>query len=125
MGLKYLLDSNVIIDYFGDRLPQITGDIIENSEIFAASISQIEVLGFKMDAEIELNFLDFFSTVINFELDEQIINQSIQIRKFKKIKLGDAIIAATALVHDLTLITRNLNDFKGIEKLKILDSYQV
>ena len=125
MGLKYLLDSNVIIDYFGDRLPQITGDIIENSEIFAASISQIEVLGFKMDAEIELNFLDFFSTVINFELDEQIINQSIQIRKFKKIKLGDAIIAATALVHDLTLITRNLSDFKGIEKLKILDSYQV
>jgi len=125
MGLKYLLDSNVIIDYFGDRLPQITGDIIENSEIFAASISQIEVLGFKMDAEIELNFLDFFSTVINFELDEQIINQSIQIRKFKKIKLGDAIIAATALVHDLTLITRNLSDFKGIEKLKILDAYQV
>lgn len=35
--------------------------------------------------------------------------------------LGDAIIAATALVHDLTLVTRNLDDFRWIAGLRLLD----
>jgi predicted nucleic acid-binding protein len=34
-------------------------------------------------------------------------------------KVADAIIAATALVFDFTLITRNTEDFKGIAGLKI------
>ena len=39
------------------------------------------------------------------------------------IKLPDAIIAATALVYDLTLISRNVSDFKNIEGLKVLNPF--
>jgi hypothetical protein len=46
-------------------------------------------------------------------------------KTFKKIKLGDAIIAATALVHQLKLVTRNIRDFNGIENLEIVDSGSV
>jgi len=42
------------------------------------------------------------------------------IRKSKKIKLPDAILAATAIVYDLTLVTCNSDDFKNIPELKIL-----
>ena len=35
--------------------------------------------------------------------------------------LGDAIIAATALIHGLTLATRNVRDFHWIDELTILD----
>ena len=45
-------------------------------------------------------------------------------RKTISIKLPDAIIAATALQNNLTLITRNKNDFKNLQSLKILDPYQ-
>ena len=42
-----------------------------------------------------------------------------------KIKTPDAIIASTAIVNGLTLITRNTKDFKNIEGLKIIDPYEL
>ncbi len=36
---------------------------------------------------------------------------------------NDALIAATAIVHDLTLVTRNVSDFAGIEGLRLLDPW--
>ncbi len=42
-----------------------------------------------------------------------------------KIKLPDAIIAATALVYDLFLISRNTGDFKNINYLKLIDPYNL
>ena len=35
--------------------------------------------------------------------------------------LGDAIIAATAMVHNLTLVTHNTEDFRWIAGLELLD----
>jgi predicted nucleic acid-binding protein len=58
-----------------------------------------------------------------FSLDEPVIIKTIQIRKATKAKLPDAIIAATALVNQLVLITRNTKDFTGIDGLKMLDPY--
>ena len=123
MRESFILDSNVIIDYFGNKLPEKTVNIIESQDLFVASVSEIEVLGFKLDSKVEADFLDFFQQVNKIGLDNQVIQQAIQIRKIKKIKLGDAIIAATALVHNLKLITRNVIDFKGIENLELINSY--
>jgi len=39
----------------------------------------------------------------------------------RKLKLGDALIAATALVHDLELVTHNLADFSWITGLRVVD----
>jgi predicted nucleic acid-binding protein len=53
------------------------------------------------------------------------VDASILIRKKHKTKLPDAIIAATALVYDLTLITRNTSDFKCIAELKTIDPHSL
>lgn len=50
---------------------------------------------------------------------------AIVIRKHFRVKLPDAIIAATALVHDLSLITRNYNDFKKIQSIEILNPFDI
>ncbi|MDQ8004032.1 MAG: hypothetical protein REI64_04465 [Pedobacter sp.] len=47
------------------------------------------------------------------------ITKTISIRKTKKIKLPDALLAATAIINDFTLLTRNVDDFVGIDDLKI------
>ncbi|HAH54244.1 MAG TPA: hypothetical protein DCM02_02880 [Flavobacterium sp.] len=47
-----------------------------------------------------------------------------KIRRSKKIRTPDAIIAATAIVHNLTLIT-NDNDFNGIQKLKTINPFSL
>jgi predicted nucleic acid-binding protein len=57
------------------------------------------------------------------DLTSNVVDVSIDIRKKNKTKLPDAIIAATALVYDLVLISRNVSDFKNIEGLQLVDPY--
>jgi len=57
---------------------------------------------------------DFINRVTIFNLEDAIKYKTVEIRKVHKIKLPDAIIAATALIYNLILITRNIKDFKDI-----------
>ena len=51
--------------------------------------------------------------------------KTIELRKNYKLKLGDAIIAATALVYNLKIITRNTTDFKLIEGIHTINLYEL
>lgn len=46
---------------------------------------------------------------------------AIESRRQRKMSLGDALIAATALEHRLILATRNVKDFEWITGLKIVN----
>jgi len=65
----------------------------------------------------------FIEEAMIFELEKAIKIKTAEIRKVHKIKLPDAIIAATALIYNLTLITRNAKDFKNIDGLKIVNPF--
>ena len=67
----------------------------------------------------------FINSSIVFGLDEKIILKAIDIRKNIRLKLPDAIIAATALTNGLILITRNISDFKNIPELQIIDPWNL
>jgi toxin FitB len=66
---------------------------------------------------------EFIDTANIIPLDDAVTQKTIELRRIKKMKLGDAIIAATALVHGFVLVTRNTNDFKNIEGLTVIDPY--
>ena len=88
-------------------------------------ITKIEVLGFNAPDK-HYNLLTSFMDDANvFDLSENIVDESIQIRKKHKTKLPDAIIAATAIVYELVLITRNADDFKNIPNLKIINPHKL
>ena len=53
-------------------------------------------------------------------LTPAVVKQCVNIRRSQKIKTPDAIIAATAIVHNLTLITSD-SDFKNIADLVVLN----
>lgn len=127
MGQRYLIDSNVIIDYTASRLPENGSDFVEqifNSDFLISVATKIEVLGFD-DLPAKIQSLEkFVNTASVLSLDEVVTAKTILLRRqYKKIKLGDAIIAATALVYDLVLISRNAGDFNGIEGLKVMDAW--
>lgn len=89
-------------------------------------ITKIEILGFSIQANDEQKIIEtFISNSSVLALTEEIANQTILLRKSQRIKLPDAIIAATALVHNLTLISRNETDFKKVGNLKVLDPYHL
>lgn len=69
---------------------------------------------------------EFLTGAELFYVDDLVINKTISLRKkHKKLKLGDAIIAATAKVHNFTLLTRNIKDFQNIEGLLCLNSHEM
>lgn len=60
-----------------------------------------------------------------FDLVSSVTDKSIDIRRVYKTKLPDTIIAATALVNNLILVTRNISDFKNIDRLQLINPYEV
>lgn len=127
MGTGFLLDTNSVIYYTNDDLPQKASDFLDKEipkGISLSVISEIELLGFNAPTEREALVIESFvvgSSVI--PLIRPIVLKTIDIRKAYKIKLPDAIIAATALVYDLTLISRNDEDFRKINGLKYINPF--
>jgi len=64
-------------------------------------------------------------TALIYDVDQAIAKQTIELRTLYKIKLPDAIIAATALHYKLTLITRNISDFDKINGITIIDPHAI
>lgn len=69
---------------------------------------------------------EFINLAVILPLDKEITKKAIELRrKYKKLKLGDAIIAATAIVHQLILISNNTRDFINIKGFKIIDPHNL
>lgn len=66
---------------------------------------------------------ELIAATLILPLDEPVIQQTIALRQQRRIKLPDAIIAATALAHSLPLLTRNVSDFQRLAGLVIIDPH--
>jgi predicted nucleic acid-binding protein len=125
MGTEYLLDTNTVIDFSVQKLPDRANEklsfIIDTSPKISI-INKIELLSF---SNVPGQIIFFTDNAFVISLDENIVQKTIELRRKYKIKLPDAIIAATALIFDLTLITHNISDFKKINGLKLVDSYLI
>jgi len=129
MGKKYFLDSNTVIDYIAGLHPLETKqwlDQLIDEEINVSIITKIEVLSFDPDRNDNYSILiDFFEASNIYELTNDIVNRTIQIRQKQKIKLPDAIIASTVLANGGSLISRNIKDFKNIFDLEVVNPYDI
>ena len=119
------MDTNAIIDFLIGSLPASSRAAIWQMKPVISVITHIELFSSNKTSEQELLQLNAFvkvATVIN-SIDTRIVAEAIKIRKALKIKTPDAIIAATAIVYDLILITRNTRDFVGIPTLILLNPW--
>lgn len=98
---------------------------MDADEYFLSVITRIEVLGYNGSQEEMNQAAEFIQDSIVVGLEEAIILRTIALRKLLKIKLPDAVIAATALVHNITLLTRNTDDFKNIPGLSVVSSHDL
>ena len=125
---QYLIDTNAVIDYLGKKTPTSGMDFMNkvvDDYPNVSVVTKIEVLGFNTPDEHYKLLSDFMNDATVLDLTSNIVDVSIAIRKTHKTNLPDAIIAATALVYDLVLITRNINDYKNIPNLKTIDPHKV
>ena len=114
-GKEFLIDTNIFIEYAGALLPDNALDLMDAilyDKFYISVINKIELLGFSDLTQQEYkNFESLLKKAAIVGLDGKIVDKTIDLRRKYKIKLPDAIIAATALTHNLVLLTRNIKDF--------------
>jgi predicted nucleic acid-binding protein len=126
MEQQYLIDTNAVIDYLGNLLPINGAAFMDNITPAMTTITVIEVLGWFNATPSQIAKLKpFVDNAIDYQIDEAVVNKTIQLRQQHKIKSPDAIITATALLYNLTLISRDTTDFKNIDGLNVIDPHSL
>ena len=114
IGKRALFDSNTIIYLSKKEIPYSYIDQFDEHNI--SVITYMEILGHRFGDKGEEKFIQELLELFNMlYIDREIADKVIEIRKKERIKLPDAIIAATAISNELFLVTRNVDDFKKTE----------
>ena|SRR5258708_32241912 len=107
--VKALFDTNILVDYL-NAVPQARAELQRYAEKAVSIVTWTEVMvGASPDLEAATRrFLSDFKIVA---LDERIAECAVGLRRNHRIKVPDAVIWATAHVHAMLLVTRNIKDF--------------
>lgn len=130
--MKYLVDSDWVADYLKGRQQAV--DLIARLGEEGLAISMITfgeiyegIFYGGNPRENERGFLQFLRFVDVVPLNRLVMKRFARIRgelrhRGQLIGDPDLLIAATALQHDLTLLTRNLSHFQRVPELKLYSS---
>ena len=123
---RYIIDSNVIVNYTSEKYSKkamsFLADMIDEIPNISV-ITKIEVLSWHSDIiQEEENMKLFINSLRLISLSDSIVEKCIEIRRNHKIKTPDAIIAATAIVNDFTLLTSD-SDFDTISNIKKINPF--
>lgn len=113
-GIDFVADTNAII-YLLAGNPCMKSFI--DKSLGVSVITEMELLSFPRITEQEqLVIKELLLNCMISYLDNDIKNQAIYLRRFYKIKLPDAIVAATAISYNVPLLTadREFNKIKGL-----------
>ena len=124
--MRWLLDTNVLIDAFAgrsDSVRAITSARTASLEwIGYSAITRLEVLRFPgLNGADEIGLRNLLAQLSEAPIDDAVIERAIKIRKSVRMKIPDAVVAATALVYEANLVTRNTGDFKNIPGVSLLN----
>lgn len=112
---EVLVDSDVFIDHLrgARRFERPAGDVsysvVTRAELYAGRASEEERVGLLLAPFREL------------PVDRAVAQLAGRLRREHRVRIADALIAATALVHDLPLLTRNRRDFEPVPALRLAD----
>jgi len=121
MEQKYLIDTCAIVKYLDNLFPQEAiafMDVLVDDDCKVSFITKIELLVWEPLNQNDLKIREelLAGSEILF-INDEIIERAIEIRKETKIKLPDAVIAATAIVNNFVLLSDNDKDFKRVVAL--------
>ena len=129
MGAQFLIDTNTTIELVTQLLPPAGGawvdGLVLREEHAISVINWIELLVNPQSAQEKAVLELFVASSPVLPLDADVVRQTIRLRQQYRTKLPDAIVAATALVHGLVLVSRNTSDFQKIVGLVIVNPHDI
>ena len=123
--MRLLLDTGLLIRHLRGQKStvQLLRGLAKANRLCIATVTRLEVrAGAHPDEQVVTQKL--LSRFVNLELDTLVADRAGDLvaqgkRSDKPILVPDAIIAATALVHNLTLVTFNVQDFEQVANLSL------
>jgi predicted nucleic acid-binding protein len=121
-----IIDTDILTDTSRNKSEAITylQNLQVTSTLAISAVTQMELIvgcTNKADLRKAENFLKQFSII---KIDQDISDKSVELLKFYRLSHGlliaDSLIAATAIVWDYPLATKNQRDYKFIQELKLL-----
>lgn len=122
--MSWIYDSNVFIYHLNGQLGETGAALLRAGLLRGGAysvISRIEVLGFPQPDEQLAIAEALFARLTPVSVDEAVIAETIRLRRTRRIKIPDALIAASALTRGLPLVTHTLADFRAIDGLELID----
>ena len=110
--VRVLFDTDVLIDHLTDASRSLP---VEPQGVYS-SISRAELYSGGGNEAVIDHLLDNFQEI---PVDRSIAEEAGRIRRTTRVKLPDALIAATALVTGSKLMTRNVRDFRKVEGVRL------
>ncbi|MEC4896071.1 MAG: type II toxin-antitoxin system VapC family toxin [Oscillatoria sp. PMC 1051.18] len=127
MSNQYLLDTNILIYFFnGEPAVEFIFDEIEAGDAvgYYCPITWVELLCYPALSDPEANLMrEYLQTLTRIPLTESILDCAANIRRNYRVGLADALIAACAITERCTIVTRNIEDFRRIDGLTILNPF--
>lgn len=120
-GNRFFLDTNIVLYLLnGD---ETIAELLNGKQLFVSFISQLELLGYPgLDVTERDKIKQFLDECTIIDINEGIKQQVIEIRSLLRVKLPDAIIAASAIFYDLPLISAD-KDLKKVKNLGLIVYY--
>ena len=110
---RYMLDTNAVIYLLSGRIRMP----LPEGQYSASIITEIELLSFSgLTQEDEQKIQNLLLAIDRIYLTDSVRDETIRLRRKTKLKLPDAIIVASALIHDAILLT-NDKEFSTIDGL--------
>lgn len=118
-----LVDSDIVIySVSPDSNFQILREFLRDHSHCVSLATYVEVLGFHRLKEDDRDALEsFFASVPVIPITSKTAENAVRLRQQRKMNLGDALIAATAIEHGFSLLSNNTKDFKWIDSLELID----
>lgn len=110
---RLLLDSDLLVDHLRGQRRIVAG----SDELHVSTVSRAELFSGRGTEERHVRRL--LEPMTSVPVDDAIAERAGRLRRGTRRRLPDALIAATALEHRLTLVTRNVRDFEGIRGLRL------
>ncbi len=117
-----ILDSNILIYSIKPEYAYLLTYLESQKQRSSISlISKLEVLGFynlKLPEKAKLERL--INSTNQLQVSPEVIAEAIRLRQQRRRSLGDSIIAATALLYKLPVLTNNTADFLDVEGIEVI-----